>query len=476
MDREQFVTMMAEAKLYDLNQGVSIFTPPWPGEKALQVHFFKRVTGAMGGGLGANGQLIEWSNNTGTHLVGERAFHSGARAIADIPLTDLSGQGVVVDVSDAVSDYGFFTPEMITERVEVKEGDILIVNTGYHRYAWDQPDEFNENAQGGVESKEFKFLVRHPGPSPDFFQWAIDMKLKIVAVDCGAAEHPMNTSIRYMHQAEFAKAEAKLQETHGKSWDEMFPPEDYYELMHITLPKAQMLLAESLGGDINQLNNQRAWIIIGPLPFMEVESAWSRVVAMQAPDGMDDETFYQAMESAEMLDMTLPFSVQTPQWANYEPLSINYTKRVAGHNFGMGRNNATCKASFHLATHMDGEVHFYPAGRTMGQVPLDYWVGPGVVCDISDKVSNSSVYTPQMMMDEAEIRAGDILIIKTGWHKFGWNSPDSDEFRYMIKHPGTLARLRRLVYRFGHQMDRHRLCGRRPPHEHHPARLASKDL
>ena len=56
----------------------------------LQVHFFKRLTGSFGGGQGANGQLIEWSNNTGTHLVGPRAFHSGARAIADIPLTDLA--------------------------------------------------------------------------------------------------------------------------------------------------------------------------------------------------------------------------------------------------------------------------------------------------------------------------------------------------------------------------------------------------
>ncbi len=436
MDREQFINLMVEAKWYDLTQALSIFTPPWPGEKALEVHFFKRVTGAQGGGQGANGQLIEWSNNTGTHLVGERAFHSGARAIADIPLTELCGQGVVVDISDAVSDYSLYTPEMITERAEVKAGDILIINTGYHKYAWDQPDVFDEGAQGGVESKEFGYLVRHPGPSPDFFQWAIDMKLKLVAVDCGAAEHPMNTAIRYMHQSEFAKAEAKLQETHGKSWDEMFPPDEYYELTHITMPKAGLLLAESLGGDIAQLSNQRAWVMIQPIPFMEVESAWCRAVALQAPEGMAEADFYAALEAAQMVDMTLPFSVQTPQWANYVPLSVNYTKRVAGHNFGMGRNNATCRASFHLATHMDGEKHFYPAGKTIGQVPLDYWVGPGVVADISATVSNSSVYTPQMIMDEVDIQQGDILIIKTGWHQFGWNSPDSDEFRYMIKHPG----------------------------------------
>ncbi|MEM7347626.1 MAG: cyclase family protein, partial [Chloroflexota bacterium] len=123
MNRDQFMKIMTDAKWYDLTQGVSIFTPPWPNEKALEVHFFKRVTGAQGGGQGANGQLIEWSNSTGTHIVGERAFHSGARAIADIPLTDLCGPGVVVDISDAVSDYSLYTPEMINDRAEVKEGD-----------------------------------------------------------------------------------------------------------------------------------------------------------------------------------------------------------------------------------------------------------------------------------------------------------------------------------------------------------------
>ncbi|HZD10116.1 MAG TPA: cyclase family protein, partial [Candidatus Binatia bacterium] len=183
MERDQFIKTLSDAQWLDLTQGLSIFTPPWPGEMPLQVHFFKRLTGSYGGGQGANGQLIEWSNNTGTHLVGPRAFHSGARAIADIPLEALCGEGVVADISDAVEDYGLYTPQMITDRVTVKEGDILIVNTGYHRYGWDQPDVRNSESQGGIENKEFGYFVRHPGPSPDFFQWALDMKLKLIGVD-----------------------------------------------------------------------------------------------------------------------------------------------------------------------------------------------------------------------------------------------------------------------------------------------------
>jgi arylformamidase len=436
MDREAFIERLASARLFDLTQDCGIFTPPWPGEKSLEVHFFKRVTGAYGGGQGANGQILNWSNTVGTHLVGETAFHSGGRAISDVPLTDLCGQGVVVDISDLVSEYGLYTPAMIMSRATVKKGDILIINTGYHRYSWDQPDVLNPNAQGGVESKEFGFLVRHPGPSPDFFPWAVDMGLKVVGVDCGCAEHPMNTPIRRMHENHFKLAEAKLVAEHGKTWDEMFPPEDYYLLTHQTMPKAHLLLAECIVGEIDKLHNQRAWIMIMPVPFMEVEAAWARVCALQAPAGMSEDEFFQMMEHAEMLDLTVPFSVRTPQWANYVPLTVTYTKRVGGQQFGMGRNGSICSASMHLATHMDGEKHFWPAGRTIGQVPLSEWVGPGVIADISGLVSDSSVYTPQMIESVVEVREGDILITKTGWHSYGWNSPDSDEFRYMIRHPG----------------------------------------
>jgi arylformamidase len=436
MDRDKLISTLTSARWLDLTQPLSIFTPPSPGEMPLQVHFFKRLTGSWGGGQGANGQLIEWSNNTGCHVVGPRAFHSGSRSLAEIPLTDFCGEGVVADVSDAVRDYGFYTPEMIQERVTVREGDILIVNTGYHKHAWDQPDVVDANAQGGIENKEFGYFLRHPGPSPDFFRWAIDMKLKMVAVDCGCAEHPMNTNLRFMHEREFDKAEALVQEEYGKSWEELFPPEEYQRLMHIEVPKSGLLLAETLGGEIDALANQRAWFLFGPIPFMEVESAWTRVAALKPADDQSDKEFFAAMAATEMLDLTLPFSVQTPQWANYEPLSVKYTKRVGGLNFGLGRNNAHCRASFHLATHMDGEKHFWAAGRTIGEVPLDEWHGPGVIVDISDAVSDCSVYTPEMIEERVDLHDGDILLIKTGWHQYGWNSPDSDEFRYMIKHPG----------------------------------------
>ena len=135
MNREEFIKMMSEAHLYDLTQECSIFTPPHPHEKSLEVHFFKRVTGAYGGGAGANGQILNWSNTVGTHLVGETAFHSGARPIADIPLEDLCGPGVVADISEMVSDYSVYTPEMIVDSIYYAQDDRIEI-TGTKGVIW----------------------------------------------------------------------------------------------------------------------------------------------------------------------------------------------------------------------------------------------------------------------------------------------------------------------------------------------------
>lgn len=272
MQIQDFFNMMNQVKIYDLTQPLSIHTPPWPSYMPLQIQYFKRIAGAHMG-QGANGQIITTSHHVGTHIDGEIHFHSSGRSIGHTPLDFWYGPGVVVDISDEVEDYGLYTPEMLMRKVEIKEGDILIINTGFHRYAWDQP-----------ESDEVRYFVNHPGPSPDFHQWALDMKIKWIGVDCGSADHPMNTIIRDWHPKRFREAEAKLVAKYGQKWDEMFPPEIYYQVMHLKLFPKGLVHAENIGGDIDKVNNKRVWIGLFPLRGIEMESAMCRVVAIDAPN------------------------------------------------------------------------------------------------------------------------------------------------------------------------------------------------
>ena len=79
------------------------------------------------------------SNHVGTHLDGPLHFDTAGRDIASLELTKLCAPGVVVDLSDMAQDFGIYTPKDITDRADVHKGDILIINTGYHKYGFDQP-------------------------------------------------------------------------------------------------------------------------------------------------------------------------------------------------------------------------------------------------------------------------------------------------------------------------------------------------
>ncbi|MFH1452644.1 MAG: cyclase family protein [Armatimonadota bacterium] len=245
-------------KLYDLTQNTGANTPAWPTYEPLQVKFFKRLSTN-----GANGQLITTSNHVGTHLDGSLHFCTNGRDIASVPLEDLYGPAAVVDLSDIAEDYGFYTSKDIEDRVEVKERDILIIHTGYHHYAWDQPD-----------ADEVRYMIKHPGPSMEFAQWCIKKKIKWIGVDCGSADHPFNTKIREW-RPDLAQ---ECAEKHGKTLDQLFP-KDHYQLMHIVLFPHNIIHAENLGGEIDKLLNKRTNIGIFPWKFLGGESAFARVVA-----------------------------------------------------------------------------------------------------------------------------------------------------------------------------------------------------
>jgi len=274
MKLPEFFKMMDDVEVYDLTQRLSIHTPPWPSYMPLGIQYFKRIAGAHMG-QGANGQIITTSNHVGTHMDGEIHFHASGRSIGNVPMKEWVGPGVVVDISDQVGDYDLYTPEMLMKKAEIKKGDILIINTGYNRYAWDQK-----------QSDEVRYFVKHPGPGPGFHKWAVDMKLKWIGVDCGSADHPMNTIIRQWHPTRFKEAEDKLIAKYKvKSWDAYFPQDEYYQVMHIKLFPKKIVHAENLGGDINKLSNKRAWIGCFPLKGIELESAMCRIVALLPKTG-----------------------------------------------------------------------------------------------------------------------------------------------------------------------------------------------
>ncbi len=256
-------------KLYDLSQPLGVHTPFWPWYPPFKMYYFKRKVEH-----GVNAQIIESSNHIGTHLDAPRHFVTGGKTIDQIPLEDLYGPGVIVDLSDVLTDLDVYTPEMIEERVDVHDGDILVLHTGWSRYAW-----------CGSEPDEERYVFFHPGAHPDMVEWLKKKKIKLWMVDAVSTDHPMDLPIgRFLGKGTFGtcdKVRALAEKKFGKEGvKKLFPPEDY-QLTHNKLFPYDIIHAENLGGDIDkpELQNKRLTIGCFPWKFEGGEAAFARVVA-----------------------------------------------------------------------------------------------------------------------------------------------------------------------------------------------------
>ena len=62
------------------------------------------------------------------------------------------------------------------------------------------------------------------------------------------------------------------------------------------------------------------------------------------------------------------------------------------------------KTNLHVGTHLDAPLHFISGGKRISDFPPDTFIGRGIVVDINS-------------LNTESIRAGDIVLIHTGWSK-----------------------------------------------------------
>ncbi len=269
-------------KLIDLTIPLGVATPPWPTYEPLQLKYFKRLAPN-----GANGQLMTHSNHLGTHLDGEIHFFTPGKDMASLTMDYLVHDAAVVDLSDVCGDYDVYTSKMVEDRVEVKEGDILVIHTGYHHFGWDQPT-----------ASEVRYMVMHPGPDREFAEWAKKKKLRWIAVDCGSADHPMNTILRTWMPRQAKQADKVFRKKFGMSLEEFYD-DSKYQLMHIEMFPDEIIHAECFGGDIDLLLNRRVQVGFFPWRFVDGEASIGRAVAF-----VDDDEYDKLMKVKEKMPKT----------------------------------------------------------------------------------------------------------------------------------------------------------------------------
>lgn len=274
-------------KVVDLSHPINIHTPGWVGYPGSKIYYTQTLQTNR-----VVSQRIESSLHVGTHLDGPMHMADGGGDMASLPLTKLIHEGVIVDVSDEVSDWSIITPEMITSKVEVKKGDILIIHTGYHRYY-----------EGKPEQDLTRYFCMHPGGTRDLAEWMLEMELAWWGIDAGSGDHPMNTTIRHMRPDLTRRFEQKVgmsvleyfgeyTYTHHRSGREI--TEDLFPLHYLAFPKG-CIHAENVGGDIEKVLNQRCIIGAFPWKFEGGESCPCRIMAFFDVGDLTVEEMFQSV-------------------------------------------------------------------------------------------------------------------------------------------------------------------------------------
>ena len=279
-------------KIVDLSHVMNVHTPGWVGYAGNKLYYAQNLQTQM-----IVAQRIETALHVGTHFDGAMHATDGRRGdMASLPLDYLMNRGVVVDLSDKVADWSVITPEMIeSSGAEIRDGDILILHTGWHRHY-----------EGQKQQDLVRYFCFHPGPNLATMHWMLSKKIKWFAMDTGSCDHPMNTSIRKMRP----DIAAQFASQHGKSPEEFFGSFEYQHKLsgrkvladmfpfHNWAFQEGLLHAENLGGDIELLLGKRCLIGAFPWRYEGLESCPCRILAFLDTGDMPIEAVGAAAKAA----------------------------------------------------------------------------------------------------------------------------------------------------------------------------------
>ena len=81
-----------------------------------------------------------------------------------------------------------------------------------------------------------------------------------------------------------------------------------------------------------------------------------------------------------------------------------------GHPLNVTELSLAC----HAGTHVDAPIHIVPTGKSIEELPLDAFVGPGAVIAVK-KQGGEEVTARDLEASGVPVSRGDILMLYTGW-------------------------------------------------------------
>ena len=251
-------------EFYDLTHPWGLGQPCWPYFADVEIVRLHNMSKS-----GVLTQKITTVMHSGTHIDAPGHVVPGTAFMDEVPLPNFFGTGVVVSIPK--KKWEVITAEDLENaRPKIRRGDIVIVNTGWHKYYGDNQHYY--------------------GYSPGFYkeagEWFVDKKVKMVGSDTQALDHPLGTAIAphgpgkpdglLPHVCE------EYLETTGRTVLEDFPD---WEPCHKAILSNGILGFENVGGDIDKVTGKRVTFAAFPWRWKKGDGCIVRLVAMLDPSG-----------------------------------------------------------------------------------------------------------------------------------------------------------------------------------------------
>ena len=400
-------------ELYELSHRWGMYTPIFPGYEEIKL---ERITHHAKQGVMTH--KITTIFHTSTHLNAPIHLVPGAPAVGDLELQKFFGTGVVLSL--AKKKWGLIEPsDLERAKPAIKAGDIVLINTGWHRkYA---------------DSKEYFGYA--PGLSKHAAEWLVKKRVKLVGIDTACIDHPLATSLgphRNGPQIKYLLPEYK--EATGREAIKDFPE---WNAAHRTLLEAGIPTIENVGGDLDALSGKRCTFQGFPWKWHEGDACVIRLVAMLDPKGacrLERGAGRKATVaktspaikkssrgggSLQFFNLSHPWGHGMPQW----PSRANLNVRVVEFHAKDGLLVQQFEGIMHRGTHMDAPIHVAENTPTLTGYPLWRFFGTGVAVSIPK--GKWGVVTPKdLERAEPKIQKNDIVMINTGSHKNYGDNPD----------------------------------------------------
>lgn len=249
-------------KFYDLSQPFGDRTHLWPWPVMTDVSIY-RVSfperDRFPGGVHKRTTVITTKFHASTHMDAPSHVLEDGLNIDQIPLDRCYGTGVIVDMRHKGKWDIITGDDLENARPKIKRGDIVVVNTGWHKYFGKQ---------------NYVFFNHFPGFYDSAGEWFVERGVKAAGVDGGAmdsplAHRPLDKCAPWLYQE-------YLEET-GKDANKEFP---IYEPCHLALAKAGIPGIEVCGGQIEEVTGMRCTLACFPIRYVTGEASIVRLVAI----------------------------------------------------------------------------------------------------------------------------------------------------------------------------------------------------